>query len=130
MKFWRRAFRPSCLGLFVEDGALYAERDVADPGFRSLESAEQRQRFLEPIPIRLTNARIFLDIEVGSRRELEIPVGATVHRPAAMPQCRGEKLYTISVHTESNEVFVGYPASGGEARNIFRAIEKLVKEAN
>ena len=130
MSFWRRAFRPSCLGLFVEKGVLYAQRDVADAGFRSLESAEQRQRFLEPVAIPLRNARVFLDIEVGSRAAFEIPPGATVHRPAAPPQTRGDKLYTISVHTESNDVFIGYPASGGEARNVLRAIEKLVKAAN
>ena len=130
MRFWRRAFRPSCLGLFVEGGALYAERDIADPGFRSLESAEQRQKFLEPVRIPLRNARIFLDIEVGSRRVVETPIGATVHRPAAEPKNRGDKLYTISVHTESNAVFVGYPANGGEARNIFRAIERLVQAAD
>jgi hypothetical protein len=114
----------------VEDGAPSAERDVADPGFRSLESAEQRQRFLEPVPIRLTNVRIFLDIEVGSRRELKISVEATVHRPAAMPQTRSEKLYTTPVHTESNDVFVGYPASGGEVATSSGRSRNWLKAAN
>jgi hypothetical protein len=130
MGIWRRAFRPSCLGLFVDNGVLYAQRDVSEPGFRSLASAQERHEFLDPIPIPLDNARIFLDIEIGTRRPVEVPEGATIHRPASPPRTKGDKLYTISVHTDTNEVFIGYPASGGEARNIFRAIEKLVKTAS
>ncbi|ULE32419.1 hypothetical protein [Mycobacterium sp. IDR2000157661] len=129
MGFWRRAFRPGCLGLFVEKGVLYAERDIAEPPFRSLGTAEQRRSFLAPAAVPLKNARVFLDIELGSRRPLEIPVGATVHRPAAPPPSRGDKLYTVSVHTESNDVFIGYPADGGQARNVLRAIERLVRAA-
>jgi hypothetical protein len=112
MGIWRRAFRPQCLGLFVDKGVLYARRD----------------EHLTPIAIPLQGARIFLDIEVGSRRPLDVPEGATIYRPAA-PPTKGGKLYTISVHSASNEVYIGYPANGGEARNIFRATEKLVQSA-
>jgi hypothetical protein len=130
MGFWRKAFRPHCAGLFVEKGVLYAQRDVSDPAFRSLISPDERRDYLAPVPIPLKNARVFLDIDVGSRRPLDIPEGASVTRPAAPPSTRGDKLYTISIYTGTNDVFVGYPASGGEARNIFRAIEKLVKSAH
>lgn len=51
-----------------------------------------------------------------------------MYRPAA-PPTKGGKLYTISVLSGTNDVYIGYPASGGEARNIFRAIEKLVQSA-
>jgi hypothetical protein len=114
MGIWRRAFRPHCLGLFVEKGVLYAQRDESD----------------EPKPIPLTDARIYLDIEVGSRRPIEVPDGAVCYRPAAPPRTKGDKLYTITVYTNSDDVFVGYPASGGEARNIFRAIDSLVESAH
>ena len=127
MGFWRKAFRPHCLGLFVEKGALYAQRDVSDPAFRVLVTPEERRDYLEPIPIPLKNARVFLDIEIGSRKPLNIPEGATAYCPAVPPDPKGDRLYTVSVYTATNEVFVGYPASGGEARNIFRAIEQLVK---
>ncbi|HEX2212441.1 MAG TPA: hypothetical protein VHH12_03075 [Mycobacterium sp.] len=127
MRIWRRAFRPSCAGLFVENGVLYGQRDATDPAFRLLVSTAEQREFLEPIPVPLNNARVFLDIELGSRRPVEVPEGATVYRPAAAPRNRGDKLYTITVYTATNEVFIGYPASGGEARNMFRAIEKLVK---
>jgi len=113
MGIWRRAFRPHCRGLFVEGDGLYAQRDASDP----------------PLPIPLTDARIFLDIEVGSRRPVDIPEGATCHRPADPPPAKGGKLYTIAVHTATHDVFIGYPSSGGQARNIFRAIEKLVKSS-
>jgi hypothetical protein len=129
MGIWRRAFRPSCLGLFVDKDVVYAQRDVSEPAFRTLATAEERREFLEPVAIPLTNARVFLDIEVGSRRPIEAPAGAVVHRPPAPPVTPGDKLYTITVYTDTNDVFVGYPASGGEARNVFRAIEKLVKSA-
>jgi hypothetical protein len=106
---WRRAFRPHCLGLFVEKGVLYFQ-----PGTSG------------PVPIPLDGARIFLDIEAGTRRPVDIPEGATCHRPAEPPRNRGDKLYTISVFTATDDVYIGYPAGGGEARNIFRAIDKLV----
>ncbi|HEY6647226.1 MAG TPA: hypothetical protein VI217_09060 [Mycobacterium sp.] len=83
---------------------------------------------MKPIPIPLNGARIFLDIEVGSRRPLDVPERATMYRPAA-PPTKGGKLYTISVLSGTNDVYIGYPASGGEARNILRAIEKLVQSA-
>ncbi|WP_260994228.1 hypothetical protein [Mycobacterium deserti] len=129
MGIWRRAFQPSCRGLFVDKGVLYAQRDVTEPAFRTLATDDERRAFLDPVAVPLQNARVFLDIEVGSRRPVEAPEGATVHCPAAAPRTKGDKFYTISVHTESNDVFVGYPASGGEARNVFRAIEKLVTSA-
>jgi hypothetical protein len=128
MGIWRRAFRPHCRGLFVDKGVLYAQRDVSDPGFRLLTTDEQRCEYLKPTPIPLNGARIFLDIEVGSRRPLDVPEGATMYRPAA-PPTKGGKLYTISVLSGTNDVYIGYQASGGEARNIFRAIEKLVQSA-
>jgi hypothetical protein len=127
MGIWRRAFRPHCLGLFVEKGVLYAQRDSSDPLFRSLATESEQREYLKPVPIPLNDARIFLDIEVGSRRPVDFPDAATCHRPPVPPRTKGDKLYTISVFTTTNEVFIGYPASGGEARNIFRAIEKLVK---
>lgn len=111
MGMWRSAFRPHCLGLFVEKGTLYAEQDSSDAG----------------VPIPLDDAKIFLDIEVGSRRPIEVPDGVTCHRPAVPPNTKGNKLYTITVFTSTDDLYVGYPASGGEARNVFRAIEKLVK---
>lgn len=129
MGIFRRAFQPSCLGLFVDKGVLYAQRDVTEPAFRTLATVDERRAFLDPVAVPLTNARVFLDIEVGSRRALETPVGATVHRPSVPPPAKGGKLYTISVYTDTNDVYVGYPAGGGEARNVFRAIEKLVKSA-
>jgi hypothetical protein len=110
MGIWHRAFRPHCRGLFVEGGALYAQGDASGP----------------PVPIPLNDARIFLDIEVGSRRPVDLPEGATCHRPADPPPAKGGKLYTVAVYTAAGDVFIGYPSSGGEARNIFRAIEKLV----
>jgi hypothetical protein len=128
MGIWRRAFRPHCQGLFVEDGVLYAQRDAADPAFRLLVTPEERDDYLQPVPIPLGNARIFLDIEVGSRRPPTVPAGATLHSPSVPSRTRGDKYYTISIYSD-DKVFVGYPVSSGEARNIFRAIEKLVKSA-
>ena len=128
MGIWRTAFRPHCQGLFVDDGVLYAQHDTSDPAFRLLVTPEERNDYLESVPIPLENARVFLDIEVGTRRALTVPAGATLHRPSAPARTRGDKYYTISIYSE-DKVFVGYPASSGEARNIFRAIEKLVKSA-
>jgi hypothetical protein len=130
MGIWRTAFRPHCLGLFVDKGVIYAQRDGSDPAFRLLATPEERREFLEPIPIPLGNARVFLDIEVGSRRPLSVPNGATLHCPSVQPRRKGNKYYTISIYTQDNNVYVGYPAGGGEARNVFRAIEKLVKSAH
>jgi hypothetical protein len=130
MGILRRSFRPHCLGLFVDKGVLYCQRDASDPEFRSLTTPELRRDYLEPIPFPLKNARVFLDIEIGSRRQLDIPDGATLrYCPASPPRTKSQKLHTISVYTAENDVYVGYPASGGEARNVFRAIEKFVKSA-
>jgi hypothetical protein len=128
MGILRKAFRPHCLGFFVEKGVLWAQRDVSDPAFRSLATPDERRDYLDPIPVPLKNARVFLDIEIGSRRPLDLPEGATMrYCPAVPPRSKGDKFYTISVYTGTNDVYVGYPASGGEARNVFRAIDKLVK---
>jgi hypothetical protein len=130
MGIWRKAFRPHCRGLFVDKGVLYFERDVPDPGFRLLATPEEQRDYLSPIPIPLVSARVFLDIEVGSRRPLNVPDGATLYSPSEPPRTRGDKYYTISIHTANSDVYAGYPASGGEARNVFRAIEKLVKSVH
>jgi len=114
MGMWRSVFRPHCLGLFVEKGALYAQLDGSEAG----------------VPIPLDDAKIFLDIEVGSRRPIEVPDGVTCHSPAEPPTAKSNKLYTITVFTSTGDLYVGYPAGGGEARNMFRAIEKLVKSTH
>jgi hypothetical protein len=128
--FWRRAFRPSCAGLFVEHGQLFFQHEMSDPAFRALTTAQARDEFLAPIPIPLQGARVFLDIEVGSRRPLSAPAQGTLAAPAVVPPAKGDKYYTISVHTADNDVYVGYPSSGGQARDIFRAIENLVRAAH
>ncbi|MCG5432937.1 hypothetical protein LV457_11650 [Mycobacterium sp. MYCO198283] len=127
MGIWREAFRPHCHGLFVENGTLFAQRYVSDPQFRLLDTPEERRAYLAPIPIPLDNARVFLDIGVGEPGQPELPADRTLHVPAHRPRSRGRKHYTITVYVGDSDVYVGYPAGGGEARNMFWAIEKLVK---
>lgn len=126
MGIWREAFRPHCHGLFVEKGRLYAQRYVSEPAFRLLVTPEERDDYLKPIEIPMAGARVFLDIEVGSRRPPEIPDGHRVIAPAVPTRNRGKQLFTVSVFTAANDVYIGYPVSSGEARTLFRAIEKLV----
>jgi hypothetical protein len=127
MGIWREAFRPHCHGLFVEKGTLFAQRYVSDPEFRLLDTAAERRAYLEPIPIPLDNARVFLDIGVGEHRPPDLPADRNAYVPAQRPRSRGRKHYTITVYAGDRDIYVGYPAGGGEARNMLWAIEKLVK---
>lgn len=128
MGFWREAIRPHCHGLFVDGGVLYAQRSETEPTYRFLATERERREYLTPIAVPLQNSRVFLDIEVGEPRPVDVPPGARAVIPSERPKPKGRKTYTIAVYTGDNDVYVGYAASGVEARGMFRAVEKLVKE--
>jgi hypothetical protein len=125
MGMWRKASRSHCHGLFVDNGVLYARRYVSDPAFRQLRAAEEREHYLTPIPIPLANARVFLDAEFG-RRRLDLPDDVNLIAPA-VPLTRGNTYYTVSVITDTDDVYIGYPVSTVQATKLLRAIDKLVE---
>ena len=122
---WRKASRPHCHGLFVDNGVLYARRYRSDPAFRQLRTPQERDHYLTPIPIPLANARVFLDAEFG-RRRLDLPTDVNLIAPA-VPLTRGNMYYTVSVFTDNEDVYIGYPVSTVQATKLLRAIDKLVE---
>lgn len=129
MGFWNNLTRPKAVGLFIDDGALYAKRYTTHPDYRLLVSPEEQRAYLKPQPIPLENARVFFDAEVVGQRTGAVGVDIGPFIPIIPVSLGKKKTFTVSVYTGNNEIYRGWSTSGKRALRLYRKTAKLIKAA-
>jgi hypothetical protein len=130
MGVWKTLTRPKSIGLYVQDGTVYAKRYTSHPGYRELVAPEERTAFLQPIPVPLHNARVFLDSETVGQRSGAVGVGVGPFIPIIPVSLGSKKVFAVEVRTGDGQIFRGWSGNGDQAARLYRKVRKLIKRAN
>lgn len=130
MGFWKRLTRPRAVGLYIENGTLYAKRYTTHPDYRMLVTREEQLEYLKPQPISLKNARVFFDAEVVGQRTAAVGVDVGPFIPILPVSLGKKKIFWVSVYTENNDIYRAWTYNNNGALRLFRKIRKLILAAN